>query len=189
MTQRVSQLEGAADPVIVHMQAVNAIDAGVIPRGLPTFLANGGSPLLNVNASGGDVNFDLAAAADQLIRVDRLRLVMRCATAIDYTGFGDQVALGAGDGLQLQLHDGTDVLADLFAGGEILTTEDLLSFASRWELLDSGLVLVAELDVGRVRLAYSATANPILRAIVRGDLSAITELRIMALAVEESVLI
>ena len=187
LTERVSQQE-TAGPQIVDVQGINVISAGVAAQPLPTYLQNSSSKAMNVDGSVADVNFDIAPGANDCYRVNGIRLFMRCATAIGFTTFGDIAALGSGDGVTLLITDGTTTQADLFGGDEIRTTEDLLPHCSRFELLDSGTLLIADIDIPGTARINGAT--PLLvRAAVRADLTAITELTMLGLVENETVLV
>ncbi len=189
LAERTSHTDGvSAQPDIVYVQAVNPINIGEQALYRPDFLRASASPAMNVDGSTTPVNFELLPATDEIIRVERLRMFMRCAAAITFTGFGNLAALT--NGITLSKHDGTAVISDLLGGaggtgaGPIQTTEDLLPYVERFELLDSSLVLVAEFKIPPIRLVGTQR----LRWTVADDLTGLTELRVLAEAILESTL-
>lgn len=188
LAERTSHTDGVSgQPSVVYVQAVNPIEVGEVPLYRPDFLRAAGSAAMNVDGTT-PVVFELLPAADEIIRVTELRVIMRCAGAISFTGFGDQASLG--NGITLEVHNGTAQVVDLLAGtggGPIQTTEDFLPYASRFELLDTNLVLVADLPLPNVRLDGDATER--IRWTVADNLLTISELRVFAKAQLESTLV
>lgn len=187
--EEITQTEAVGDGDLdypVGIQGVAALDVGVTPIVQPSFLKLSGSSDMNVDGSSADQLFELLPDTTEILRIRQLRIFMETATAIGYDTFGDIAALNTGDGLLLEVHDGTNQISDLFAGTEILATKHLLPLCEHFQIRNNNL-LVADLHLPPIRLSGAATER--IRATVRANLSGITSLKIIAVdAVREDVL-
>lgn len=186
-TERRSQTEGGNSQV-VHFQGVAPIGVGVAPRPEPRYLVNGASSDMGVDGTGG-INFDLVPGTNEVLRVLGVRLTLRSTSALSFANIGG-VSPAGGTGIKLQITDGAAITHELLAGDEVLAIRDLLPHASRFELFDSSLILVADLMFPSIaRLVDGSTL--FLRASHSADLSpaSIATLTMLALVANETELL
>lgn len=158
-----------------HYQRVSDCAVGAVPKLLSRYLSNGPSVEMATNGSSIPVNFDLKPSSVEVYRIDRIALVMVCATAIEMTKFGDIASLT--NGLIVDWRNATASVVDVMGGVAAKTLNDLAA------AFDVG---VAELGASHtVRACLELTtpirldggAGELLRATVQDNLSTLTRLR------------
>lgn len=166
--------------VLVDYQEVAVSHLGPQPLPLAKYLEASASKEMAVDGSAG-LNFELAPAANEIYRIERLTIVMVLASSPTLTEFGDIASLGTG--LTLQVLDVDDVeIVDLLDGTPIQSNNDLAAVASL-SLMEWGASYTLKADivpVSPIRLEYPEAGAEKLRLRVSDNLSTLTRMRCMA---------
>lgn len=163
-----------------HFQHVAPVAVGRVPLAGGAYLTSS-SPSIEMGIDGTTpVNFDLTPASDEVIRVNRLTLVLVQASAVlDLSKFGTITALTNGVTLKVLDTDAATV-ADLLGGYPLKSGNGIAAIFD----LDVFAQAAAYTLVGRLLLPQPVRldggAGERLRMTVADNLSALTRLRVRA---------
>lgn len=187
--QRTRMIGGSA--VNVDFQEVAIAHVGSQPLPCQKYFKNLTSVEMRVDGST-PVNFDVTPASAEILRIEKLVLVMVLTASPTMVQFGDQAALGNGISLQLLASDDT-VITDLLDGMTVKSNNDLATVGdlSLYEFGASYTLKTEIVPVSPIRLEETSTdAFEKLRLTVADNLAAstITRMRCMAFGRLESTL-
>ena len=185
---RVASESRTRDSVAEHYQhmAPIAVGAGPLPAG--KYLATSAPSIeMAVNGSSTAVNFDFAPASDEVVRVNRLSMVMVSPSAtLDMAQFGNLAALTNGITIKA-LDTDSAVILDLGGGQSFKSNNDLAALFDLQIITQAAATTIVARLVLPQPIRLDGGVSERLRLVVADNLSALTRLRVRAdVAYEDS---
>lgn len=173
--------------VLVQTQQVALAGIGSQPLPLQKYLKTSADSVeMAVDGSSTAVDFDIAPAAAEVFRIEKLVFVLSLASLPTLLEFGDIAALSTG--LSMKILDGEEAtILDLIDGENLKSNNDLAAVADL-ELLTFGASYTLRATVvpsSPIRLEYPDEGAERLRVTVADNLSTITRMRCFAQGKQE----
>jgi hypothetical protein len=193
LAEEVSQAElvgATSTPRDMLIQQVATLPVGVLPEPVVA-LAD-----LKVDGSGAAVEVDIAPSDPDIYRIERLRFLIRSATAMTFTELADLGALATGITIKVHGLNQADPPTlveryDLLGGDTIQALEDF-ALHGTVEVLEHGAEFLAVADIVpaapiRLKAGTAGDTGDLLRFTVADDLTGLARFTVAAIGHRENV--